>query len=175
MPQYLRTPRRLAFLGLLLLAPLPSFADAFYALVGYVCDSEADELRITYDGAYNEEGRTLSATRTATQWDPWELTEAKDEDHIGTLKTVRASCRLTDGVYTVEITPSPGNMNVQRRCGATITASARVFKGERQVYSIARFDNTCFDMDSPVVTRVLFGPKWAVPDVTSVSWSEFYK
>lgn len=159
----------------LLMAPLPTLADSFAALVGYVCDTDADELRLTYDGAYNQDGEMLLSLRSHTQWNPWDLTEAQDEDHVGTLKTVRAQCRLTDGTYDIEIAPVPGNMNVQRRCGATITASARVFKGGHQVYSLDHFDNTCRDAASPIVTRVLLGPRRAVPEVTSVSWSEFYQ
>ena len=165
--------KRLLFL-LLMMTSLSASADSFYVLAGHVCDKKADELRITYDGAYNEAGKAMMASRRKTQWDPWDLTVAKDDDHIGSLKTVRANCRLSNGVYAVEITPSPGNFNVQGRCGAWMTAGAKVFKGNKQIYSIDRFDSDCFG-EKPVVTRVSVGPKRSKPIETSVPNSEFYK
>jgi hypothetical protein len=118
---------------LLLLFSLPASADSFYVLAGYVCDQKADELRITYDGAYNEAGETMIASRSKTQWDPWQLVVAKDDHHIGSLKIVRAKCRLSDGTYGIEIKPSPGNFNVQGRCGAWMTAGAKITKGKMTV------------------------------------------
>lgn len=29
---------------------LPAYADTFFALVGYVCDKQNDQLLLTYDG-----------------------------------------------------------------------------------------------------------------------------
>lgn len=160
---------------LLFLTSLPTSADWFYVLAGYVCDDKADELRITYDGAYNEAGEALIASRSKTQWDPWQLVVTKDDDHIGSLKVVRAKCRLSDGTYDIEITPSPGNLNVQGRCGAWMTAGAKVTKRKRVLYSIDRFDNDCHDTQSPIVTRVTIKPKQVKPVVVAVSWDEFYK
>jgi hypothetical protein len=117
----------------------------------------------------------MMASRTATQWDPWQLTVAKDDDHIGSIKTVQAKCRLSNGTYGIEIAPSPGNFNVQGRCGAWMTAGAKVTKDKKVVYSIGRFANDCIDMDSPIVTRVFIGPKRTEPVETSVSFDEFYK
>lgn len=160
---------------LLMMASLSASADAFHVLVGYVCDQKADELRITYDGAYNEAGEAMMAGRTATQWNPWELTLAKDADHIGSLKTLQAKCRLSDGTYDIEIAPSPGNFSVQGRCGAWMTARAKVSKKKKVIYSINRFSNDCFDMDAPIVTRVFIGPKRTRPVEISVSYDEFLK
>jgi len=158
----------------LLLVSLPASADSFYVLVGYVCDTKSDELLITYDGAYNEAGEAMMAKRTATQWDPWQLIVAKDDDHIGSLVTVKRRCQLSDGTYKIEIVPSPGNFNVQGRCGAWMTAGATVSKGKARVYTVDRFENDCHDMDSPIVTRVVIKPK-REPAISTTSWAEFYK
>lgn len=166
---------RLALLLLFILTPLPVLADSFYVLAGYVCDRKRDELRLTYDGAYNERGEAMVANRTATQWDPWKLVVAKDDDHIGSLKTIQAKCRLSNGTYAIEIAPSPGNFNVQGRCGAWMTAGAKVSKYNKIIYQIYRFSNDCFDMDAPIVTRVSMGPKLAKPAEISVGFDEFYK
>src|SRR5512139_3391839 len=99
--------------SLLLITSISAYADSFYVLVGYICDVKGDQLLLTYDGAYNEEGEDMMAKKRDTQWDPWSLVTAKDDDHIGSLKTIRGTCRLSDGTYKVAITPSPGNFNVQ--------------------------------------------------------------
>jgi hypothetical protein len=159
---------------LLILGSTQARADSFYVLVGFVCDRKADELRITYDGAYNEEGEAMLAGRSKTQWDPWQLVVAKYDDHIDSLKTVHARCQLSDGAYKIELKPAPGNFNIQGRCGAWMTAGAKVTKNGRAIYSIDRFDNDCHDTESPIVTRVKIRPK-KEPVLVTVKWDEFYK
>ena len=160
---------------LLLITSLSAYADSFYVLVGYVCDNKQDQLIVTYDGAYNEEGEAMVANKRDTQWDPWNLVTAKDDDHIGSLKTVKRKCRLSDGTYSIAITPSPGNFNVQGRCGAWMTASAIVRKGNRTVHAVPRFENDCHDSDSPIITRVTIKPRTATAEVSTVRWNDFYK
>ena len=152
-------------------------ADVFYVLAGYTCDTRNDRVLLTYDGAYNEAGKALVAGKTKTQWEPWSLiTMANDDDHIKSVKTVRGNCRLSDGIYQVAINASPGNFNIQGRCGAWITAGATVKKRNRTIYSISRFEKDCQDMDSPVTTRVIIqAGKPAPPEVRTVKWDEFYK
>lgn len=166
--------RCLPLLLLLMMTSLSASADSFYVLAGYVCDKKADELRITYDGAYNEAGNAMMANRRETQWNPWDLIVAKNETHIDSLKTVTANCRLSNGVYTIEITPSPGNYNILGHCGGWMTAGAKVFKGSKEIYSIGRFENDCIGQ-KPIVTRVSVGPKRKRPVETSVRSEEFYK
>jgi hypothetical protein len=145
-------------------------ADAFYVLVGYDCDKEKDQLHITYDGSYNEVGKSAKQGKDKG----WDLITAKDEDHIGSLKTVRAKCRLSNGTYEIALTPSPGNFNVQGRCGAWMTAGAKVTKNKKVVYSIDRFDKDCIAVE-PVITRITISPTLVNPKVTSVSWDDFYQ
>jgi hypothetical protein len=160
---------------LLMFASLSARADAFYVLVGYICDIKNDQLQITYDGAYSEQGEAMVAHKRKTQWNPWTLVTAKDENHIGSLKTIRHDCHLSDGVYNISISPSPGNLNPNGRCGAWMTASAKVTKGRKTVRAISRFDNDCEDSDHPIITRVTIKPGHAIAEVLTVPWNEFYK
>lgn len=84
-------------------------ADAFFKLVGYQCDPQADRLILTYGAAANGEGQSMMEAKSSTQWDPWDLTEPGDEDHIKTTRTVTASCRLSRGTYYIQLGPIPGN------------------------------------------------------------------
>lgn len=165
-----------ALITLLLLASsMSTYADSFYVLVGYICDAKNDQLLLTYDGAYNEDGEAMMANKRNTQWDPWSLVTLKDDDHIGTLKTVRANCRLSDGLYKVTITPSPGNFNIQGRCGAWMTASATVTKGREIIARVPRFESDCLDIDTSITTRVVVRAKERKPEVKTVQSKEFYK
>ena len=160
---------------LLLSISLSAYADSFFVLVGFVCDRKNDRLILTYDGAYNEKGEMMVEKRSATQWNPWALTTARDGEHINSLRTIRRKCRLSDGIYDIAIAPVPGNRNVTRHCGAWITASALVTKGNKTVYSVPRFENNCQNADSPIVSRVTIKSKGGEPEVSTVQWNEFYK
>ena len=160
---------------LLFIASMSLHADNFYVLVGYTCDNKNDQLLLTYDGAYNEDGEAMLKNKRKTQWDPWTLVTIKDDDYIGHLKTVHGKCRLSDGTYDIVISPSPGNFNVQGRCGAWMTAGAIVKKGKRTIYSISRFDSDCHDMDSPITTKVTIRVGHAEPEVSTIKWENFYK
>jgi hypothetical protein len=160
---------------LLITTSISAQADEFYVLVGYTCDTKSDQLLLTYDGAYNEDGKAMLKNKRQTQWDPWALVTAKDEDHIGSVNTIHEKCQLSDGTYDVAISPSPGNFNVQGRCGAWITASAAVKKGNTTIYSIPAFENDCHDMDSPVTTRVTIRAGNLNPAVLTIPKENFYK
>jgi hypothetical protein len=150
-------------------------ADWFYKLAGYTCDAKNNQLLLTYDGAYNEEGEAMLAHKTKTQWDPWSLvTTTDDGDHIKSRKTAHGSCKLSDGIYQVEIRPVPGNSNIQGRCGAWATAGARVMKGNKAIYSISSFESDCLDTDTPVTTRVVI-QAGKPAEVRTVKGNDFYK
>jgi hypothetical protein len=163
--------------ALLCITPVFAHADVFYVLVGYTCDARSDRLVLTYDGAYNEDGKAMVAKKAKTQWEPWSLIKAmRDDDHIKSLRTVRGSCRLSDGIYQIAITPSLGNFNIQGRCGAWMTAGASVRKSNKTIYSIPGFESDCQDMDTPVTTRVTIQAGKAAPaEVRTVKWDDFYK
>lgn len=160
---------------LLALVSISVHADAFYVLVGYICDKKQDQILLTYDGAYNDAGKEMVANKRDTQWDPWRLVIAKDDDHIGSLMKVKRKCQLSDGTYDITLMPSPGNFNVQGRCGAWMTASAEVRKGKNVIYTVRRFESDCHDMETPITMRVAIKPKSSSPSVTVVPWEEFYK
>ena len=150
-----------------------SVADPAY--VGYVCDSKNDQLIVTYDSAVDTNGQPTLKTHSSTQWNPWDLVITNDHDHIGLVKTVTRHCKLSDGTYTISISASPGNFNVQGRCGAWMTASAKVSKGNKVIESIDRFETDCQDTTSPIINRVTITPHAGKAIVTTIPWDEFYQ
>jgi hypothetical protein len=144
-------------------------ADAFFKLVGYQCDRQADRLILTYGAAANGEGQSMMETKSSTQWDPWELIEMLDDDNIRTTRTVKASCKLSRGTYNIRMGPIPGNFNLQRRCGAWISAWAEVRLNNKIVYPRADFESGvgCFYADGEITTRVEIAPGRAKHAITS--------
>jgi hypothetical protein len=150
----------------LLVAVLLSFfvgsahADEFFKLVGYQCDPQADRLILTYGAAANGEGQTMMEAKSATQWDPWDLIEMKDDDHIKTTRSVKASCRLSGGTYHIQLGPVPGNFNLQRSCGAWISAWAEVKLNNKIIYPRTDFESGvgCFFADGEITTRIEIAP-----------------
>lgn len=154
---------------------MSAYADSFYELAGYICDATNDQLLLTYDGAYNEYGEAMVAGKRDTQWDPWSLVARDDDGNVVSLETVHGSCRLSDGVYEVAITPSPGNLNIQGRCGAWMTARATIAKEGKTIFEVPRFENDCHDTETPIITRVILRAKEPIPEVETVQWQEFYQ
>jgi hypothetical protein len=160
---------------MLLLLTLPAAADSFYTLVGYQCDRRADTLTITYDGAYNEAGKMMLDSKLATQWDPWRLVSMRDDNHIGKVKTIRRTCRLSDGVYKISLWAVPGNSNIQGRCGAHMSAGAEVTRAKRVLTRVPSFESDCHDLESPVITRINIRARAQKGIEASVPYKEFYK
>ena len=98
--------------------------------------------------------------KSSTQWDPWELTEPGDEDHIKTTRTVTASCRLSRGTYYIRLGPIPGNFYLQGRCGAWISAWAEVRLNKKIIYPRTNFESGvgCYYEDGEITTRVEIAP-----------------
>lgn len=113
--------KSLIFIFLLLLSGT-AHADAFYKLVGYICDKGANRLILTYDAAANSEGEKMMAKKRANQWDPWALITMSDESKIDKLMTIKRTCLLSDGNYMISLGPVPGNMNTVGMCGAWMSA-----------------------------------------------------
>ncbi len=166
--------KSLAALVLLLLA-LPASADSFYVLIGFQCDSRNDTLTITYDGAYNEAGKAMLENKRATQWNPWDLVSMRDDDHIGEVKTVRRTCRLSDGVYEIRLWADPGNTNVQGQCGAHMSAGAEVKRGKHVLSRVPSFEPDCHDVETPIITRVKIRAGARKGIEARVPNKEFYK
>ena len=161
----MRTRRQRCFTKIILplvlcLLATSARADAFFKLVGYQCDPASDRLVLTYDAAANGAGQTMLERKTSTQWDPWTLTKPRDEDHVGSTTTVRASCKLSDGTYTIELGPIPGNMNMQRRCGEWISAWAEVRLGDQVIFPRTNFESGvgCSFDSGEITTRVEIVP-----------------
>lgn len=159
-----------------MLSTSAAYADWFYKLVGYECDSKSNSIIIIYQGAYNEDGVVMIKNKSSQQWDPDELIESmKDQDHIGSLKTIKRKCKLKDGIYTISIGPVPGNSNIQGQCGAWITAWAEVKRGSKVVLPRYTFEAWCDDTQTPVTTAITIKAGNNRPIIKTIPWDEFYK
>ncbi|MBN1381409.1 MAG: hypothetical protein JXA41_07030 [Deltaproteobacteria bacterium] len=160
----------------MILSTTAVYADNFYKLVGYECDKEANTITLSYTGAHNEDGEKMVANKSSRQWELWSLVATiKDEDHIGSLKTIQHQCELKDGTYTITIGPSPGNFNIQGRCGAFMSAWAEVRRGSNVVLPRHDFEADCHDTETPVTTAIIIKAGSRKPIIKTVPWDDFYK
>lgn len=153
---------------LLCLLATSARADAFFKLVGYECDKQSDRLVLTYGAAANGAGQSMLEAKTNNQWDPWTLIQMRDEDNIASTTTVQATCKLSDGVYSIALGPVPGNMNTQGRCGAWVSAWAEVRRGKKIIYPRTDFESGvgCFYTNGEITTRVEIAPRRASHKIT---------
>ena len=158
----------------ILMWPLVSHADWFYTLVGFTCDKEANRLVIHYRGAYNEDGKAMLQRKSRTEWGPGELIASmRDDDHIGSLRTVQRMCRLKGANYTIRIGATPGNWNIQGSCGATTSAWVEVRQNGRVVLPPYELQGDCHDSEAPITTQIAFNGKGGKPIFKKVLPDEF--
>jgi hypothetical protein len=142
-------------------------------MVSYTCDQRHDQVVIDFIGAYNEEGEAMLKNMGPNTWDPWKLVSFdKSGDHIVKIKTIKRSCSLSDGQYSIEIGPSPGNTNVQGECGANMGAWAKVIRGTKEL--VYKEMGAC-RMNEEVVKRIVVRAGNDKPSITIVKWEDFYK
>lgn len=164
------------FIFLISLTSIHAQADYFITLVGYGCNKANDSIVVNYFGAYNEAGDELAKNATENQWELWSLVETNDDGIIGNIKKIEKDCKLSDGDYKVKIQPEPGNMNVNGRCGAQISASFEITKDGITVYRLGGFEGDCHaSYGQPVTTSVTYGPNLERPKIEKTPYDDFYK
>jgi len=167
------TSARYVLATMALILALPVHADSFYVAVQFECKKADDLVAVRYLGAYNDEGKAMMEHLGEDGIDPWKLVEVTG-DRITRMDTVIRECELSDGLYVVEIGPSPGNSNIQGRCGAQMSAWAAFHKGSELLLRTG-FESDCHDVQSPVRTRVVWRAGAKAPEITEVPYDEFYK
>ena len=166
---------RVAIFVLLAGAAFPAHADWFYRFVGYTCDRAGDRLVIHYRGAYNEAGEAMREAKGHSEWEPDDfIASMKDEDHIGRLRTVSRDCRLKHGHYRIRLGATPGNYNIQGRCGGVVTAWVEVRRGAERVLPRHELEGDCHDSAAPVTTQIEF-VEGKAPAFRTVTPDEFMR
>ncbi|MDI9240400.1 hypothetical protein QLQ15_15950 [Lysobacter sp. LF1] len=164
-------PRIVAVLVVLCLL-IPARADA-QRVLGYRCDTAADRLVVYYRNA-DDIGESAHATEGNIEWDTADLIASMaDEDHIGELTTVTGTCALAHATYAIRLGPTPGNFNVQGRCGAVITGWAEVSRGNEAVLAHHEMEGDCHDTTTPITTNIVIA-KDRPPVVTAVPADVFF-
>jgi hypothetical protein len=161
--------RLLTLLVLVAVAPTAR-ADWFHTLVGYKCNQVTQRLVVYYVGAYNEEGESMVQHKTLYEWSPSSLITMRDDDHYGESKSVTRTCELKHGKYEIQIGPSPGNANMQGRCGAHISAWVAIKRDGAPVGSYT-FDEDCHSED--VLVRVSIDSSATPPRLKLVNRNSF--
>ena len=156
------------------LLPLAVHADQAVRLVGYCCDTRANELVVTYRGAWNEAGDAMLAARTRTEWNPATLVVQVDEDHYGPSKVVRARCKLRAAVYRIAFSANRQGGRIDARCGWDIGAAVEVAGGADPAPFRRDLEPSCAS-DTPVVTRIVFRPGVREPAVMTVAHDDFFE
>ncbi|NRF72463.1 hypothetical protein HLB44_36490 [Aquincola sp. S2] len=164
--------QRLLLFILLLAGTHAVQADVFYKLVKYQCSPKKGHLVVSYAGAYNERGKQMVDSKGPNEWDPWTLVKVEG-DKITPQRSILRTCRLRDGVYGVEIFPSPGNSSIQGTCGAEMSAGVEVKKNDVSVLRTL-FEGDCHG-DDPVIVEVVVSAKSRTPRTRSVSKPAFYR
>ena len=166
--------RSVLFVLLSALLPAAAHADEFYTLVGYRCDAKANELIITYRGAYNAAGEAMVAHKGATEWSSYELLTAADRAQGRDGRVITASCSLHEVRYTIRIGAEAQNSNPGGECGAEVGGWVEVKPGRGAPAFRRSLEPYCHSSDT-VTTRIVFHPGSRQPALTEVEQSEFFK
>lgn len=93
------------------------------------CDQQQDRLTIRHDKASRDDARAtvfwpLIGTTRRPDGDPDQVSELRSASH---------SCRLSGGLFEVELRPVPMNTNLQGLCGAIVRGSVTVLRDGKPV------------------------------------------
>lgn len=164
---------RIVVVLVLLCLAMPWPAGAFQRVLGYRCDVADDRLVVYYRNA-DDIGESAHAFEGELEWDTGDLIASmQDEDHIGELTTVEGRCVLTHATYAIRLGPTPGNFNVQGRCGAVITGWVEVSRDGAPLLPHREMEGDCHDTATPVITSIEFSKERA-PIVTEVPVDVFF-
>jgi hypothetical protein len=68
-------------------------------------------------------------------WDTWDLVKIDPKiDQISAVRSVERSCVIRGARYLIRFTGLPGNFNIQGRCGAAVSAHAKVWKDGKLLF-----------------------------------------
>jgi hypothetical protein len=156
---------------------LPACADWFHKVVRYRCDTKADLLVISYDGAYNEAGERLVRNKGPNDWIPSDLIKADRRKEVRTgSRTISKQCRLSNGVYLVEMTGRYSNAHPAQYCGGFETVALVIRKDKTMLFNQAFEEGGCgSDSELDVVTEVSISPSSLTPAIRTVRNDDFYK
>ena len=149
----------------------PASADWFYPYVEYVCDQDNDRLAIRHGGIYND---PEAAQKGPNRWSLWLLITTADDGRIIERRTITKICDLSSGAYEVTIGPKPGNGNVTRRCGASMSAWTELKRGS-ETLGRYEFGNNCHSSADIITEISVRAENPDHPETISVSSSEFHR
>jgi hypothetical protein len=140
---------------------------------GFECKARDNAIVLVYEYIPEEGREKFWANKPATMWDPWSLIVTRKKERIDSLNRASGQCQLGKESYTITIAPEPGNVDLQGRCGGHMGASATIAKDSKTVYAVQFESRECFDMSTPIVTRVIFKPGAKEPVITTVPSGRF--
>ena len=146
-------------------------ADDASVFAGVECKPGEKAIALVYEFIPEERRAQFMAHKPATMWDPWTLL-TRSKQRIESLHPVSTQCTLGAQRYTVTIAPEPGNMLTEGRCSGHMGASATISANGKALYAVTFESRECFDMQTPIVTRVLYQSGKA-PVVSTVPSNRF--
>jgi hypothetical protein len=132
-----------------------------YTVVGFECNRAKDILLLTYDGAYDEAGKTMVRNMKPDQWDLWTL--------YYTNKTIQKQCHLSDGVYELTL-----SLYHSGTCEVCFGIWAKVIRGGKEIFSRG-LDGFEGPPIQTVTARAVIKSHDAEPELTQFSLDDFYE
>ena len=111
-----------------------AWADTMYPVITYLCDSQADVIKIKNEVKWNEEGQAVqySDAEASGVYNPWNWVNIEDRPPrklVSETKQIEKSCQLSSGIYKVILQPYIFNVNALAKCGDQISARVTVLRG----------------------------------------------
>jgi hypothetical protein len=118
-----------------------SHADDWYEVAPYSCDARSDRLVIKHFGAYNEAGLALLEKHAG----PENLMRpVGPQDISGQAWRVFRVCKLSSGVFKIQVRPMQDALSATAECGMWGSARIRIELNGKELLSLP-FANSCGD------------------------------
>ena len=166
----------LALSSILCLATSVRAADAYYPLITYKCDTDADMLTITNSLLKGETGKNFRYSADEGTYSPWDMVEIAHKTHsTRIIKSTKISnnCKLSSGEYAVILEPQIFSKDLDSLCGATISGAVTVSLDGIEVLERTAFEDYC-QGNTPIITRITVFGKTGEYKIKRIAKYRFY-
>jgi len=172
----MRVPDYICCLVLSLPLSGTAFAETFYPLITYKCDTDADIITITNSLLQTDEGKNFIYSDTDGTYSPWDLVDIErmgNSNIITNTRKIARACQLSSGEYLTTLEPQIFSRDLSGRCGASISGAVTVEFDGIDIQERLPFEDYCHG-NAPIITRVTVFGKTSEVKIKRVPKYDFY-
>lgn len=154
----------------------PAFAEKFYPLITYNCDTAADIIKVTNSLLPAEEGKNYNYSDANGTYSPWNMIDVNEQNgktKVTNIRKITKVCKLSSGEYTTILEPQVFNRDLSGRCADSISGAVTIEYDGYELQERLPFESYCHG-NAPVIIRVTVFGKTSEVKIKRIPRYKFY-